>query len=166
MIDAHIHLGPIPDLKKRRWGSFEEYKRIAKKSGVKRYCITPIGLPDNFANNTTPDNNSVLREAEKDNSVIPIYWFNVFDLPKSIDKRYKAIKFHPDIGKIDINDKRVIKFVNKINLPVFVHTNESKEYSNLGKASGLAREVDVPVIAVHSGSTTSKIGRASCRERV
>ena len=155
MIDAHVHLGSIPDLKGRKWGSFIDYKKIAKKEGIKKYCIIPIGLPDNFINNTTPNNNSILKEAERNKSVIPIYWFNVFDLPEKIDKRYKAIKFHPDIGKIDIDEKRVVGLVKRINLPVFVHTNESKEYSNLGKASNLARKVNVPVIAIHSGSVTS-----------
>jgi len=155
MIDAHVHLGSIPDLKGRKWGNFVDYKKVAKKFRVKKYCVIPIGLPDNFTKNTTPDNNSVLREVERNKSVIPLYWFNVFDLPKKIDEKYKAIKFHPDIGKVDIDDKRVVDLVKRINLPVFVHTNESKEYSNLGKASDLARKVNVPVIAIHSGSTTS-----------
>jgi len=35
-----------------------------------------------------------------------------------------------------------------------VHTNESKEYSSLEKASNLAKKVKVPVIGVHSGSVT------------
>lgn len=154
MIDAHLHLGSIP-YKGINWGSFREYKKIAKKVGIDRYCMTPVGLPQNFVDKSTPDNNSVLREIKKDDSIIPVYWFNIFELPKEISQKYKAIKFRPDIGKVDIDDKRVIDFVNRINLPVFVHTNENKEYSNLGKASNLARMVDVPVVAVHSGSVTS-----------
>ena len=153
MIDSHLHLGSIPD-KKRSWGSFDEYKKIAKKLGIEKYCLVPIGLPENFSNKTTPDNESVLRESEKNKSIIPVYWFNIFDLPNQIDDRYRAIKLHPDIGEIEINDKRVIDFTNKINLPIFVHTNESKDYSNLGKVSELAKKVNVPVIAVHSGSVT------------
>ncbi len=31
MIDAHIHLGSIPDLKGKKWGSFTNYKKIAKR---------------------------------------------------------------------------------------------------------------------------------------
>ncbi len=153
MIDAHVHLGSIPS-KGEKWGNFEEYKKIAKKIGVEKYCVVPIGLPNNFTDKTTPDNDSVLREADKNNSVIPVYWFNVFDLPKTLDGRYKAIKLHSDIGEVAINDKRVVDFVKKINLPVFVHTNESKKYSDLGTVSSLANKVDVPVIAVHSGSVT------------
>lgn len=153
MIDAHLHLGSIPD-KERSWGDFKEYKKIAEKIGIKRSCIVPIGLPENFTDKTTPDNDSVLEEYKKNKSIIPVYWFNVFELPKDIDKKYKAIKFHSDIGKINIDDKRVIDFVNRINLPVFVHTNESKEFSNLGKVCNLAKEVNVPVVAVHSGSVT------------
>ena len=55
---------------------------------------------------------------------------------------------------MSIDDKRVIRFVNKINLPVFVHTNEGKEYSSLEVVSKLAHKVSVPVIALHSGSIT------------
>lgn len=156
IIDAHLHLGSIPD-KNKKWGSFNEYLKIAKFSNVSKYCVVPIGLPENFTNNITPNNNSVLKI--KDKNLIPIYWFNVFNLPKQIDSRYKAIKFHPDIGKVNIDDERVVNFVNRIKLPVFVHTNESKEYSNLGKISNLARKVNVPVIAVHSGSVTSTFFR-------
>ena len=152
-IDAHLHLGSIPH-KGINWGSFKEYIQIAKKVGVEKYCVVPIGLPVNFLDKTTPDNNSVLKEFERNNSIIPVYWFNVFDLPKEIDERYRAIKFHPDIGQVNIDDKRVINFVNKINFPVFVHTNEGKDYSNFNAVSGLAKKVDVPVIAVHSGSIT------------
>jgi len=151
MIDVHVHLGGIPD-KGKKWGSFAEYKKIAKKVGIKKYCVVPIGLPENFIKNTTPDNESVLKQ--KDKNLIPVYWFNVFDLPESIDERYKAIKFHPDIGKISIDNKRVVNFVKKINLPVFIHTNESKDYSTLEKSCNLARNVEVPVVAVHSGSVT------------
>ncbi len=86
--------------------------------------------------------------------IIPVYWFNVFNLPDSIDEEYKAVKFHPDIGEISIDNKRVIEFANRIGLPLFVHTNESKEYSSLLKVSSLAKKVDFPVIAVHSGSVT------------
>jgi len=154
MIDAHAHLGGIPSGKKI-WGNFENYKKIAINVGVDKYCVVPIGLPENFVDKTTPNNNVVLREAEKDKSLTPIYWFNIFDLPNEIDKRYKAIKFHPDIGKVNIDDKRVVNFTSKINLPIFVHTNENKEYSNLEKISHLAKRVKVPVIAVHSGSVTS-----------
>ena len=154
MIDAHLHLGGIPSGKKE-WGSFLEYKKIAQKLGIEKYCVIPIGLPENFTNKSTPNNDVVLKEAEKNKSLIPVYWFNVFDLPKSIDKRYKAIKLHSDIGKVDIDNTRVVDFVNKINLPVFVHTNESKEYTVLSKVSKLAKKVNVPVIAVHSGSVTS-----------
>lgn len=156
MIDAHIHLGTIPG-KRKKWGSFDEYKKIAKKLKIDKYCVVPIGLPENFTNKTTPDNNSVLKQRDK--SIIPVYWFNVFDLPDNIDKRYKAIKFHPDIGEINLDDKRVVDFVNKVNLPVFVHTNENKDYSNLGKVSSLAGKVNVPVIAVHSGSVTKTFFR-------
>src|SRR3989344_3333185 len=88
MIDAHVHLGSIPSNGKN-WGSFREYKSIAKKLGINRYGTVPIGLPENFTNNSTPDNNSVLKESEKNKSVIPVYWFNVFDLPENIDNRYK-----------------------------------------------------------------------------
>jgi len=151
MIDSHIHLGSIPNQGKN-WGSFKEYKRIANKIGIEKYCVVPIGLPKNFSDNSTPDNESVLKENNK--AVIPVYWFNVFDLPKEIDKRYKAIKFHPDIGNVSIDDKRIIDFTNEINLPIFVHTNENKEYSNLEKVSNLAKKINVPVIAVHSGSVT------------
>lgn len=158
MIDAHLHLGSITD-KKREWGSFSEYEKIAKKLGIEKYCLVPIGLPDNFTKKTTPDNNSVLKEYEKNKSVIPVYWFNIFDLPQKINDRYKAIKFHPDIGEINLDDDKVVNFVNKIKLPVFVHTNENKEYSNLGRVSELARKVDVPIIAVHSGSVTKTFFR-------
>lgn len=151
MIDAHIHLGSFP-YKNKKWGSFEEYKKIAKKLNIKKYCLIPIGLQENFTENSTPNNNSVLNEAKKNNSIIPVYWFNIFDLPKKINPNYKAIKFHPDIGQINIDDKRISNFINRINLPVFIHTNENKEYSNLGKISNLAKKVHVPVIAVHSGS--------------
>jgi len=153
MIDAHVHLGSIP-YKGKKWGSFEEYKNITKKLGIKQYCVVPMGLPNNFVDKTTPDNDSVLKEADKNNSVIPIYWFNVFDLPKTFDERYQAIKLHSDIGEVAINDKRIIDFIKKINLPIFVHTNEGKDYSNLGTVSKLAHKVDVPVVAVHSGSIT------------
>jgi len=153
MIDAHVHLGSIP-FKGKKWGNFEEYQKIAKKIGIKQYGVVPIGLPNNFVDKSTPDNDSVLKEADKNSSVIPVYWFNVFDLPNTLNERYKAIKLHSDIGEVAINDQRVINFVKKINLPVFVHTNEGKAFSNLGTVSRLARKVDVPVIAVHSGSTT------------
>ncbi len=152
-IDAHVHLGSIPH-NKREWGSFTEYVGIAKQLGIENYCVVPIGLPKNFTDKSTPSNKIVLKEFEQNNSIIPVYWFNVFDLPKSIDSKYKAIKFHPDIGEVPINDKRVVDFVNRMGLPVFVHTNESKDYSNLGRVSELAEEVSVPVIAVHSGSVT------------
>ena len=153
MIDAHVHIGSIPN-QGRNWGSFQEYRRIAKDFGIKKYCIVPIGLPENFTEKSTPNNSIVLKEYEKNKSVVPKYWFNVFDLPDKIDKRYKAIKFHPDIGQVAIDDQRVIEFTNKINLPIFVHTNENKEYSNLEKVCNLARKVKVPVVAVHSGSVT------------
>lgn len=153
-MDAHVHLGSIP-CNGKNWGSFKEYKQIAKKIGLEKYGTIPIGLPENFSNKSTPDNSSVLSEFKKNNLVIPFYWFNVFDLPEKIDEKYKAIKFHSDIGKVAIDDKRVIDFVKKINLPVFVHTNESKEYSNLGTVLNLAKKVNVPVIAIHSGSVTS-----------
>jgi len=153
MIDSHLHLGSIPS-EGGDFGSFEEYKKIAEGVEIKKYCLTPIGLPENFTEKTTPDNDSVLREYEKDESIVPVYWFNIFDLPEKIDENYVAIKFHSDIGQVNIDDERVVNFVNKINLPVFVHTNESKEFSNLGKVSNLARKVNVPVIAVHSGSVT------------
>ncbi|MCK5449410.1 amidohydrolase family protein [Candidatus Pacearchaeota archaeon] len=153
MIDAHMHLGSLP-FKGKNWGNQEEYKLILKETGITKYCATPIGLPENFSHNTTPNNNSVLEESEKDSALIPIYWFNVFDIPDKIDSRYKAIKFHPDIGQIPIDDKKVIEFVNKINFPVFIHTNEAKEYSTLKKIISLAKQVEVPVIAVHSGSVT------------
>ncbi|MBI2044868.1 amidohydrolase family protein [Candidatus Pacearchaeota archaeon] len=152
-IDAHVHLGSIP-YNKVEWGSFAEYQSISKKLDIERYCVVPIGLPENFVDNSTPNNKMVLQELKRDDSIIPIYWFNVFDLPKSIDKRYKAVKFHPDIGEVSINDKRVVDFVGKMGLPLFAHTNESKDYSNLGLISELARKVSVPVIAVHSGSVT------------
>jgi predicted TIM-barrel fold metal-dependent hydrolase len=154
MIDAHLHLGSILDNRGINWGSFKDYKKITKSLGIKKICLTPVGLPNNFLKNTTPDNESVLKQMKKDNFIIPVYWFNVFDLPENIDKKYKAIKFHPDIGKVNIDDSRIINFVNKINLPIFVHTNESKDYSNLGRLSILAEKVRVPVIAVHSGSVT------------
>jgi len=153
MIDAHVHFGGLPQGGKI-WGNFQEYENIARKNGVKMYCLTPIGKPENFSEKTTPDNNSVIEKSKKDKKIIPIYWFNVFDLPESIDERYKAIKFHPDIGQINIDDSRVLDFINHIKKPVFIHTNESKEYSSLLKVSNLARKVDVPVIAVHSGSVT------------
>lgn len=153
MIDAHMHLGALP-FKEKNWGSQEEYKSILKKTGIKKYCAVPIGLPENFSNNTTPNNNSVLEESERDTALIPIYWFNVFDLPEKISPKYKAIKFHPDIGQISIDDERVKNFVNKTNLPIFVHTNEAKEYSTLEKTANLATQVKSPVIAIHSGSIT------------
>ena len=37
---------------------------------------------------------------------------------------------------------------------MFLHTNESKDYSSLERVSLLAGKVNVPVIAVHSGSIT------------
>lgn len=153
MIDAHMHLGALP-FRGKNWGSQKEYKSILKKIGITKYCAVPIGLPENFSNNTTPNNDSVLEESEKDPSLIPIYWLNVFDLPEKIDSRYKAIKFHPDIGQIPIDDKRIIDFANKTKLPIFVHTNESKEYSTLEKIANLANQVKFPVIAIHSGSVT------------
>jgi len=66
MIDAHLHLGSIP-FKGKEWGNFIEYKKIAKKVGIEKYCLVPIGLPKNFTDKTTPDNNSVLNEAKKTN---------------------------------------------------------------------------------------------------
>lgn len=153
MIDAHVHLGSIP-FKGKEWGNFEEYKKIAGKMGIDNYCVVPIGLPKNFKDNSTPNNDSVLNELEKNSKVIPAYWLNVFDLPEEIDGRYSAIKFHPDIGGVDADDKKVIDFVKKINLPIFVHSNEGKDYSSLGRISNLAKKVSVPVIAVHSGSVT------------
>ena len=153
MIDAHVHFGSLP-FRGKNWGSFSEYKQIAKNLGITSYCTTPIGLPENFNDKTTPNNSLVLKESEKNKAIIHIYWFNVFDLPEQLDGKYKAIKFHPDIGEIALDDSRVVNFVKKQNLPVFVHTNESKEYSSLLKASNLASKVNVPVIAVHSGSTT------------
>jgi hypothetical protein len=154
MIDAHVHFGSVPDTKGKNWGNFNNYLKLSSNIGIPKFCVVPIGLPKCFATNLTPDNNSVLREFERNKSIIPIYWFNVFDLPKDIGIKYKAIKFHPDIGKINLDDKRVIHFVNNFNLPIFVHTNENKEYSSLEKASNLAKKVKVPVIAVHSGSVT------------
>jgi len=153
MIDAHLHLGSIPD-KERSWGDFKEYEDVSRRLGIEKYCLTPIGLPKNFIDKTTPNNDSVLKEAERNIKIIPVYWFNVFDLPDKIDKRYRAIKFHSDIGQVDIDDKRVADFVKRIGLPVFVHTNENKPFSGLEKTANLAREVNVPVIAVHSGSVT------------
>ncbi|MBU3923485.1 MAG: amidohydrolase family protein [Nanoarchaeota archaeon] len=153
MIDAHMHLGPL-SFKGKNWGNQKEYRSILKKTDITKYCAVPIGLPENFSNNTTPDNNSVLEESKKDQSLIPIYWFNVFDLPERIDYKYKAIKFHPDIGQIPIDDKRIIDFTNKTKLPIFIHTNEAKEYSTLEKIANLANQVKVPVIAIHSGSVT------------
>lgn len=154
MIDAHVHFGSLP-FKGVSWGSFNEYRKIAKKIGIKNYCTTPIGLPENFANKTTPDNSSLLAETKKDESLIPVYWFNVFDLPKQIDSRYKAIKFHPDLGKVPADDSRVVDFVNSINLPVFVHSNEKEEHSSFPRIISLAQKVKVPVVAVHSGSITT-----------
>ena len=153
MIDAHVHLGGIPNSGKD-WGNFEEYKEIAEDLGINNYCVVPIGLPNNFTDKSTPNNDSVLEEFQNNKKVIPKYWFNVFDLPEKIDSQYKAIKFHPDIGQVSIDDERVVDFTNKINLPIFVHTNENKEYSNLEKVCNLAKQVKVPVIAVHSGSVT------------
>ena len=153
MIDSHFHLGALP-FKGEKWGSLKEYQQIAKSIGIEKYCAVPIGLPENFTDKTTPDNASVLKASEKDKKIIPVYWFNVFDLPEKIDSRYKAIKFHSDIGQVSIDDERVVNFVNKIELPVFVHTNEGKDYSTLGTVINLAKQVKVPVIAVHSGSLT------------
>ncbi len=103
---------------------------------------------------TNPYNDFVLKEGKKDKKIIPVYWFNVFNLPNSVDEDYHAIKFHPDIGEVNIDDERVVAFVRRIDLPVFVHTNENKEYSKLNRISNLAKKVNVPVIAVHSGSVT------------
>ena len=153
MIDGHAHFGSLPHNGKM-FGSFEEYKRICDEIGVSKYCMQPIGVSDNFSKKTTPDNGGVLSALAKDTKIIPIYWFNVFDLPETIDGCYKAIKLHSDIGQVEIDDKKVIDFVNKINLPVFVHTNENKEYSNLDKVIKLAENVEVPVVALHSGSVT------------
>ena len=153
MIDGHVHFGSLPHNGKT-FGSFEEYKRICDKIGVSKYCMQPIGVPNNFSQKTTPDNQSVLSAQINDSKMIPIYWFNVFDLPDKIDDAYKAIKLHSDIGQISIDDKRVVDFVKRINLPVFVHTNENKEFSNLDKVIKLAEKVEVPVIALHSGSVT------------
>jgi len=47
MIDAHVHFWGLPQGGKL-WGDFQEYKTIARKTGVKRYCLTPIGKPENF----------------------------------------------------------------------------------------------------------------------
>lgn len=153
MIDSHVHLGSLP-VKGNFKGSWEDYKRIAKIANIKKYCVIPIGLPNHFTDKTTPNNEEILQEAKKDKAVIPVYWFNVFDLPEKIDSSYKAVKFHPDIGEVAIDDERVIGFVNKIKLPVFVHTNEGKEYSTLEKVINLSKRVEVPVIAIHSGSIT------------
>ena len=153
MIDAHVHLGSLPQGGKN-WGDFEEYKKIAEKLKIEKYCVKPIGKPEHFKDKKTPENETVLLELEENNSVIPVYWFNVFDLPESIDERYKAIKFHSDIGQVAIDDKRIVHFVNKIQLPIYFHTNESKDYSNLEKVANLAKKVKVPVIALHSGSVT------------
>jgi len=153
MIDSHVHLGRLHQGGKL-WGDFQDYKKICRKLGIKNYCVTPIGESENFKNRKTPDNDSVLVECEKDRKIIPVYWFNIFELPDSIDERYKAIKFHPDIGEINLNDSLITNFVYRINLPIFVHTNESKDFSDLGKAANLAKKVNVPVIAVHSGSVT------------
>jgi len=65
MIDAHVHLGSIPQ-GGMSWGDFKEYQKIAKKINIEKYCVTPIGKPDNFTNKTTPNNNSVLLNLKKD----------------------------------------------------------------------------------------------------
>jgi hypothetical protein len=150
MIDAHVHINSISKIKE--FGKFKKYKEISKNNSISKYCCVPIGVPENFKNKTTPNNDIVLKKSNKDSSIIPVYWFNVFNLPKKISKMFKAIKFHPDIGVVDIDDKRVINFVKKINLPVFVHTNESKSHTKLSKVINLAKKVEVPVIALHSGS--------------
>ena len=74
MIDAHVHMGSIPS-GEEKWGNFRDYHKIAKKNDVTKYCVVPIGLPENFVDGTTPDNNSILEEIGKNKSVIPIYWF-------------------------------------------------------------------------------------------
>jgi len=64
MIDAHLHLGSIP-FKGKNGGNFIEYKKIAKKVGIEKYCLVPIGLPKILLTKQTPDNNSVLNESKK-----------------------------------------------------------------------------------------------------
>ncbi len=157
MIDAHVHYGKFV-YGNKNWSDIGEYTKIAKKIGIKYFCTVPIGLRENFEKKTTPDNNSVLELKKKNDNVIPVYWINIFD--KNINKNYiesnyAAIKFHPDIGEVSIDNKKLISIIKDIELPLFVHTNESKEYSSLEKLISLAKKIpEKDFIAIHSGSVT------------
>lgn len=47
MIDAHVHLGSIPNQGKN-WGNFKEYKKITNKIGIEKYCVVPIDFQKTF----------------------------------------------------------------------------------------------------------------------
>ncbi|VVB73304.1 Amidohydrolase [uncultured archaeon] len=157
MIDAHMHFGDFV-YKGRNWSSYEEYVKAAESVGVKRFCAVPIGKHSDFANKSTPDNESILKLAKRDKRVIPVFWLNILDFSKkersSLDQFF-AVKLHPDLGEFAIDDPRVIRIVNDIDLPVFVHTNESKDHSSLQRMTNLAKRFPKKkFIAIHSGSVT------------
>lgn len=158
MIDAHIHIGDF-GYRGKTYGKFSEYQKIIQKTDIKKFCAVPIGLNENFENKTTPDNSMVLELSKKDKRIIPIYWLNVFDFKEKeipfIVKNYKAVKFHPDIGNVAADDGNLVKILEKINLPVFVHSNESKDYSSLSRIINLANILPKnKIVAIHSGSVT------------
>ena len=158
MIDAHMHIGNF-EYERKVWGTFEEYLDIIKKIKIKKFCAVPIGLKENFKNKTTPDNNSVLELAKSDKRIIPIYWLNCFDFDENqlsyIKENYSGIKFHPDIGNINIDNNKLVKILGKNDLPVFVHTNEKDNYSSLSRLINLANIFpNKKFIAIHSGSVT------------
>jgi predicted TIM-barrel fold metal-dependent hydrolase len=156
MIDAHMHVGDFV-FKGKNWSSYGEYTKAAKEAGITRFCAVPIGKHSDFANTSTPDNESILRLAKKDKRVIPVFWLNVFDFKagRSALSDFFAVKLHPDLGEFAIDDPRVMRIVNNIDLPVFVHTNESKDHSSLARMIRLADQFpEKRFIAIHSGSVT------------
>lgn len=157
MIDAHMHVGDFI-FKGKNWSSYSEYTRIAKAAGIRRFCAVPIGKRGDFANTSTPDNGSVLKLAKKDKRIIPVFWLNIFDFgakERASIRKFSAVKLHPDLGEFAIDDRRVMRMINDIDLPVFVHTNENKDHSSLARMIRLADQFPEKLfVAIHSGSVT------------
>jgi len=157
MIDAHMHVGAFV-YKGKNWSSYSEYTKAAKAAGIRRFCAVPIGKHTDFANIATPDNGSILTLAKKDKRVIPVFWLNVFDFgakERASISKFSAVKLHPDLGEFAIDDSRVMRTINGIDLPVFVHTNENKDHSSLARMIRLADQFPEKLfVAIHSGSVT------------
>ena len=152
-----MHIGAFV-YKGKNWSSYSEYTKAAEAAGINRFCAVPIGKHSDFENTATPDNESVLRLAKKDKRVIPVFWLNVFDFSEkersSLD-RFSAIKLHPDLGEFAIDGPHVVKLIDGIDLPVYIHTNESKDNSSLLRMINLAKAFpEKRFIAIHSGSVT------------